>query len=288
MNQHELEQMIREVIRDMGGTGAKAAASSQPAGELNVTAPDIGALNLQETLYVENPINRDAYMDMKKASPARLGVGRAGPRQHYKTMLRFRADHAAAMDAVFNDVSDGTIQELGLFKVKTSAPDKAEYLMNPAAGRVFDPENEKLLRENCKPNPQVQVLVSDGLSSTSVEANIRDILPSLIQGLKGHGLTMGTPVFIQYGRVGAMDAVADILGSQVTILLLGERPGLVTDESLSCYMTYNGRPGMAESARTVVSNIYKNGTPPTEAGAHIADIAKKMLASKASGLDLKL
>ncbi len=203
------------------------------------------------------------------------------------SLLRFRADHAAAMDSVQNDVPEETIQELGLLFVQSAAADKAEYLMNPNIGRVFDEETAKLIREKCKAGPQVQIIVTDGLSSISVENNIRDVLPALLQGLKANGLEAGTNIFVRFGRVGIMDAVAEIVKAEVTILFVVERPGLVTNESLSCYMTYKGYPGIGESARTLVSNIYKDGTPPTEAGAHIADLAKKMIQMKASGLDLE-
>jgi ethanolamine ammonia-lyase small subunit len=112
-------------------------------------------------------------------------------------------------------------------------------------------------------------------------------MPALEQGLRQNGLSTGTNIFIKLGRVGSMDAVTELLGCQVTLILLGERPGLVTNESLSCYMTYKGYTGISESARTVVSNIFRGGTPPAEAGAYIAEIAKKMITNKASGLDLK-
>lgn len=291
MNSQQIEQLVKTVMKELASGNAakliKDQAIPAKAGEIDIDAPDISKLNLQKTLLVENPANREAYMELKSASPARLGVGRAGPRMNTTSLLRFRADHAAAMDSVQNDVPDETIQELGLLAVQSAAADKAEYLMNPNIGRIFDEETARLLREKCKAGPQVQVIVTDGLSSISVENNIRDVLPALLQGLKSNGLEAGTNLFVRFGRVGIMDAVAEIVKPEVTILFVGERPGLVTNESLSCYMTYKGYPGIAESARTVVSNIYRDGTPPTEAGAHIADLAKKMIQMKASGLDLE-
>ncbi len=291
MNSQQIEQLVKTVIQELvsGNTATLQKDQMAPvkAGEINIDAPDISQTNLQGTLLVENPANREAYMEFKSASPARLGVGRAGPRMNTSSLLRFRADHAAAMDSVQNDVPEGTIQELGLLSVQSAAADKAEYLMNPNIGRIFDEETTRLLKEKCKKGPQVQVVVTDGLSSISVENNIRNVLPALLQGLKSNGLEAGTSIFVRFGRVGIMDAVADIVKPEVTVLFVGERPGLVTNESLSCYMTYKGHPGIAESARTVVSNIYRDGTPPAEAGAHIADLAKKMIQMKASGLDLE-
>ena len=136
--------------------------------------------------------------------------------------------------------------------------------------------------------PQVQIYVSDGLSSAAIEANIRDVLPAMIQGLEGYRISVGTPFFVKNGRVGAMDVVSEITEAEVTCVLIGERPGLVTAESMSAYIAYKATVNMPEARRTVVSNIHKGGTPPVEAGAHIADIIKLMLERKASGVDLKL
>ena len=130
--------------------------------------------------------------------------------------------------------------------------------------------------------------MSDGLSSKAIEANTKDVLPAIIQGLQTYGIDVGTPFFVKYGRVGAMDVISEETGADVTCVLIGERPGLVTAESMSAYIAYKGTVGMPEARRTVVSNIHKGGTPPVEAGAHIAEIIKKMLEKKASGLDLKL
>ena len=130
--------------------------------------------------------------------------------------------------------------------------------------------------------------MSDGLSSAAIAANVGDVLPAIEQGLKSYGIDYGTPFFLKYGRVGAMDQVSEITGAEVTCVLIGERPGLITAESMSAYLAYKATVGMPEARRTVVSNIHKDGTIPTEAGAHIADIIKKILDAKASGTDLKL
>lgn len=84
-------------------------------------------------------------------------------------------------------------------------------------------------------NPTVQILLSDGLSSTAVEANAKNIIPALLNGLKGYGIETGTPFFIKYGRVGAGDHVGEILNADVVCILIGERPGLTTAESMSAY-----------------------------------------------------
>lgn len=203
-------------------------------------------------------------------------------------MLRFRADHASAVDAVYTDVSEDFLKANNLFTVKTRCNSKDEYITRPDLGRRLDEESVAILKEKVKKSPKVQVFVADGLSSTAIEKNIEDTLPALLNGLKSYGIETGTPFFLKYGRVGAADEVSEIVDAEVTCVLIGERPGLATAESMSAYITYRGYIGIAEAKRTVVSNIHKNGTPAAEAGAHIAHIIKKILEAKASGQDLKL
>ena len=99
---------------------------------------------------------------------------------------------------------------------------------------------------------------------------------------------MGTPFFVKYGRVGVMDEISELTGAEVTCTLIGERPGLITAESMSAYIAYKATVGMPEARRTVVSNIHRGGTNPAEAGAFIAELCCRMLKEKASGLDLKV
>jgi ethanolamine ammonia-lyase small subunit len=119
-----------------------------------------------------------------------------------------------------------------------------------------------------------------------VEANATKILPVITEALQSKGLKVGTPFYLRFGRVGAQEQVAEILGAKVVCVLLGERPGLATAESMSAYITYNAYVGMPESKRTVVSNIHRNGTAAVEAGAYIAEVIAKILEQKASGVDL--
>ena len=250
--------------------------------------PDLSAVDYRQVLDVPDPANEEEYRLLRSQTVARLGVWRAGPRYRTNTFLRFRADHAVAMDAVFTDVPEDLLEKAGLFTVQTLCDSKDTYLTRPDLGRRFSDETVAELRKRCVLNPDIQIVASDGLSSTSITANLLDVLPAILQGLKASGATVGTPFFIKYGRVGAMDAVTEALGAKVTVILLGERPGLATGESMSAYMTYGGYIGIPEASRTVVSNIHRGGTTPTEAGAFIAELCLRMLKEKASGLDLKV
>ena len=287
MNEAQLKEIILKTITEMVGEEGQGRASSAPQVEPG-EVPDLSAVDYRQVLDVPDPANEEEYRLLRSQTVARLGVWRAGPRYRTNTFLRFRADHAVSMDAVFTDVPEDLLEKAGLFTVQTLCDSKDTYLTRPDLGRRFSDETVAELRKRCVLNPDIQIVASDGLSSTSITANLLDVLPAILQGLKASGATVGTPFFIKYGRVGAMDAVTEALGAKVTVILLGERPGLATGESMSAYMTYGGYIGIPEASRTVVSNIHRGGTTPTEAGAFIAELCLRMLKEKASGLDLKV
>lgn len=297
----DLKNIIEQVLKEMGTTAVtaddvKSVLAKAPQTECSTCVDDmrdedlidITANRIQDELFVPNPVNREEYMKYKQKTPARVGVFRTGPRYKTNTLLRFRADHAVAMDAVFNMVSEDFLKEMDLFSVQTEIENKDHYLTRPDLGKIINEEGVALIKEKCKKKPRVQIYVSDGLSSTAIEANVADTLPALIQGLKSHNIEVGTPFFVKYGRVGAMDHISELVEAEATVVLIGERPGLATGESMSCYITYGAYVGIPEAKRTVVSNIHKNGTPAAEAGAHIAEIVKKVLDAKLSGVELKL
>lgn len=291
-SENDLKKLVEQVLVEMAtgqeevNTQKNVAVESAKA-DTTEMIPDITEVDIKTTLLVDDPFDREGYLKMKKHTPARIGIGRTGSRYKTETMLRFRADHAAAQDSVFTDVNEDILKEMNLITVQTNCTSKDEFITRPDLGRKISKEELAKLN-SIKKKVQVQIYVSDGLSSKAIEANVKDILPALIQGLEGYGITVGTPFFVKLGRVGAMDVISEETGAEVTCVLIGERPGLVTAESMSAYITYKGTVGMPESRRTVVSNIHKGGTPSVEAGAYIADIIKLMLEKKASGLDLKL
>jgi ethanolamine ammonia-lyase small subunit len=202
-------------------------------------------------------------------------------------MLQFRLDHASAVDSVYGEVSKDTLEEMGWFSVDTCAEHKDMYLKRPDLGRRLKPESERELLARCRPFPQVQIVVSDGLSANSIEANIRDIYPALLDSLRLRNLSWGTTFFVRGGRVGCMDQIGELLHPECLVLLIGERPGLVTDQSLSAYMCYKPGKGKTDSDRMVISNIHKGGTPPIEAGAHIGALIQSMLEQQTSGVHIK-
>lgn len=284
-----VEQVIKEMTRNNNTLrGLQTNAFPCDTGVDNEPPLcDLAAIDLQRHLQVPDPINQRLYEDMKLATPARIGVWRSGPRPLTETLLRFRADHAIAQDSVLGEVASEFPAQYQMVVTHSMCKDKDEYLTRPDLGRIFDEESFALIRHECVKGAQIQVIVSDGLSSAAIEANIPDLLPALLQGLEGMGIKVGTPIFVQHGRVGIMDIIGEELKPEVAIILIGERPGLGTAESMSAYMGYNPRVGMVESERTVISNIHKGGTPAVEAGAHLATLLKRILDAKASGVNME-
>ena len=192
---------------------------------------------------------------------------------------------AAANDAVFNEVPEEVVKELGVFEVRTKCSNKNEMLLRPDWGREFLPDARQKIAENCVHHPQVQIYFGDGLCSPSIKANIPDLFPTIKMGLEDKGITVGTPFFVRYCRVNTARTIGPLLDAEVTCVLIGERPGLLTSESMSAYIAYHARPDMLESEYTVVSNISRHGVPPVEAAAHIADLIAQILEKKKSGVE---
>ena len=281
------EKLIARIVEEViARLEAGEAAGSGETGACEACR-DITAKACRDITMLDHPQDAEALARMKKKTTARIGVGRAGPRLNTRTMLTLRADHAKARDAVFLDVPGELIEKLGLFTVQTKCAEKNQFLTRPDLGRQLSEEGARAVKERCAPNPDVQVFLSDGLSSTAVEANAETILGLLLDALKDRGLTVGTPFFVRFGRVAVEDQVAELVGAKVVCVLIGERPGLGSAESMSAYIAYNARVGMPEARRTVVSNIHKDGISAAEAGAYIAELIEKIYHAKASGVELQ-
>jgi ethanolamine ammonia-lyase small subunit len=235
---------------------------------------------------VENAAQPEEYGRLKNRTPARLGCGKAGARYKTLTMLRFRADHAAAQDAVFSQVPEDYAQKNGLIPLQTMCKSKDEYLTRPDKGRIFDEQMQSAIKAAIPTPPRVLIVVGDGLSAAAVQANAMDCMAAIRDGLKARGIDTGKALFVRYCRVGAGDAIGSVTGCELVCMLVGERPGLVTDKSMSAYITYKPHIGVLESSRTVVSNIHAQGTPAVEAGAHIAELINTILKKKVSGVGL--
>ena len=181
-NENEVKKTVEEYI------------DNTPDSDLiDITSREVKAVPL-----IKNPADPDGLARMMKKTPARIGVDRAGPRLRTQTLLALRADHAAARDSVFADVDESMMESLGMFCVKTCCTDRNEHLTRPDLGRKFDEQTAAEIKSKCAQNPDVQFIVSDGLSSKAIEANVKDVLPSVMDGVKSMGYSVGTPFFVKF------------------------------------------------------------------------------------------
>lgn len=235
---------------------------------------DISALDLSKRINIQKPNDYNYCVDLKSFTPARLCIGKAGARYKTETYLRSIADHAANIDAVWSEVDEALVKKLNFFTVQTLVKNKEEYITRPDIGGKFSAETTEQIKKNCVNNPDVQILVSDGLNSTAINNNIEDMFYITKDILAGDQFEIGTTIFIKYGTPAVIDEISKILNAKITILFIGERPGLAIGESISIYILFNKA---AEKQRVYISNIHKNGIPPVEAGAQAAHIIETMI-----------
>jgi ethanolamine ammonia-lyase small subunit len=264
--------------------------ASPPPGELSIDLPEPTTPGMRSRPGVQNPADAEGLTALINTTSARIGVGRAGARPTTRQLLLFQSDLAVTQDALLRDVDPALLAEFNLFQVQTRVTGgKQEYLLRPDLGRQLSDDARRTISEKCVKSPNLQLCIGDGLSAAAVEANLRKIYPVLQAGCQQAGLSLGTPFFIQYCRVGVMNDIGDLLKPDVLILLIGERPGLGRAESLSAYMAYRPKAGDTDAERDVICNIYDGGgTNPLEAGAYALQLARKMIQRQASGVKLKL
>ncbi|MBB1079451.1 ethanolamine ammonia-lyase subunit EutC [Limosilactobacillus sp. STM2_1] len=300
MDEQQIKSMIQNILENMTDGSQSSnydneindnqeTVSTSSEVEHGKVLPDITKIDIKKQFLVPNPHDKKGYLKLKSYTPARLGMWRTGVRYKTASVLRFQADHAAAQDAVFNNVNPELPKKMGFLETQTECTSKQDYLTRPDHGRKFSSEMVEKIKENVTMHPKVQMVVGDGLSSTAIEANIPDILPAIEKGLESYGLGFKNKdvIFVKYARVGIEDQIGEITDADVVCMLVGERPGLVTAKSMSAYIAYKPTIDMPEANRTVISNIHNGGMPAVEAGAYIAEMIDKILKNKKSGIELK-
>lgn len=235
----------------------------------------------------------DLIEKIRRRTPARVLVDRAGAAYRTPTQLELRHAHAAARDAVRTeldferDLGQTFVNQWKLFAVSTLAKSKDEYLLRPDLGRHLDEAAKRQIIARCPEKPDLQIVIGDGLSVTAVATQVPQLLPLVMREAEARNWKSGQPFVARYCRVGVMNDVGELLRPKVIVLLIGERPGLATAESLSAYMAYQPKNGDHDANRNLISNIHRHGISPEEAASRIANLAHQMMTSKLSGVNLK-
>jgi ethanolamine ammonia-lyase small subunit len=279
VDRERVAELVRSTLSELAVPALAAPTMTADAGGGLHIRPDRGT-NLGA------PFDADALRAQLGSTPARIAVGRAGTRYRTNTLLRFRADHAAAKDAVFSEVDSKLVQKAGLTELETRAKDKREFLQRPDLGRTLSPESQKLLGERALRAPTVQVCYGDGLSAAALNAHLEAFHGALERALAAKGVKTGTPLFIRHSRVKVMDEIARLVDAEACVFVCGERPGLGFSDSLSAYYIYRPASGATDADREVISNINPRGLEPIRAAEVLAQACVRVLAAKKSGVVL--
>jgi ethanolamine ammonia-lyase small subunit len=230
---------------------------------------------------------------VRARTPARLLVGRTGAAYRTSTLMELREAHANARDAVraelnlLQDLGEDFIRNWNLFEVCSRAASKDEYLLRPDLGRVLNAASRSEVIRRCAKSHDLQLVIGDGLSVTAVTMQIPQLLPLLSEGAKARDWSFGQVFAIRHCRVGIINEIGGLLNPKVAILLIGERPGLATAESLSSYMAYRPNASDTDANRNLISNIHSRGVGPERAAQRILDLAASMLKTQMSGFQLR-
>jgi len=232
----------------------------------------------------------DPWRALREATRARVALGRSGAALPTRALLAFELDHARARDAVHRalDVAriDETLRRLGFatLSVESAAGDRTSFLLRPDLGRRLSDASVARLgvgQAGC----DVLVVLADGLSAEGVERHAVPVIEAMRPLLEG--LSIGPIVIATQARVALGDAVGAALNARLVVMLIGERPGLTSPDSVGAYLTFEPRVGRHDAERNCVSNIRPEGLTPATAAAKIAWLVRTALRRSLSGVALK-
>jgi ethanolamine ammonia-lyase small subunit len=272
----------KTVVRDSSSRLTPVTSVESAVAAHKVTSPS------EDDNLIPNPKRPEKLTASLEHSPARLAVWRAGTRYLTRVALRLRADHAIAKDAVYAELPEGFAEKNGWIPLTTKATNKEEFLLRPDLGRQLDDKSLQVVREKGVKNPDVQITVADGLSSWAAERFAPAMVSELQKLFKEAGMSVGTVFCVKYSRIAIQDVVGVEVGAKVSMILLGERPGLGSGDSLSNYMIYGPKIGEVNAKKSMISNIHTAGHTPADAARLTFTLVKKMFEQGCSGVDLKV
>jgi ethanolamine ammonia-lyase small subunit len=239
-------------------------------------------------------VETERSLDLREMTDARVSLGRHGGGLPTQAQLSFLLDHARAREAVWTSVDRELLGErltqagFSSIPVDSMAADRSIYVRRPDLGRLLDPPSTESLKALAVgKSHDIAIVVADGLSSSAVDLNAAPLIEALVPKLAALNLSITPIVLAAQARVALGDPVGEALGAKLTVLLVGERPGLSAADSLGAYITYGPKPGNPDSGRNCISNIRDGGLPIGEAATIIANLVRDMVRTQVSGVALK-
>jgi ethanolamine ammonia-lyase small subunit len=247
---------------------------------------------IQPTLKLSTSTVQDPWADLKQFTRARIALGRVGSSLPTKEILDFGMSHAMARDAVHLaldiDTLQSQIESLGfeVLKLHSCAPDRASYLLRPDWGRRLNEQSAEIIKALPQQKIDISIVIGDGLSSLGVQKHAAPMLRA-IQAAMSSEWKIGPVVITSQARVALADEVGELLSSRMVILLIGERPGLSSPDSLGLYLTYQPKVGCSDADRNCISNVRPEGLSYEAAAKKLIWLAKESMRLKVSGVALK-
>lgn len=246
-------------------------------------------------LQHRNPVQEDPWSSLKAFTTARIALGRTGTAIPLKEVLAFKLAHAHARDAVYSRLDTSLLQEqlqrfhLPTLLLHSSAADRQEYLQRPDKGRRLDAHSIEVLQAlpDALLRKDVAIIVADGLSATAMNIHTLPLLTQLLPMLKSAGITTGPVCLVEQGRVAIGDETGALLKAKMTLVLIGERPGLSAADSMGAYLTFSPRVGNTDEARNCISNIRQEGLQYEQAAGKICYLLQEAMKLQLSGVGLK-
>jgi ethanolamine ammonia-lyase small subunit len=237
----------------------------------------------------------DPWRGLTRFTPARIGLGRAGGSIPTKPLLDFQLAHARARDAVWRDLDADAVQraltERGfeVLQLHSAAGDRRTFIQRPDLGRILGPDAKALLETNALARDSFDAVfvVADGLSAQAAERHAPALLEHIAPKLADAGWRLAPICVIRQGRVAAGDEIGTILSAAMTVMLIGERPGLSAPDSLGIYLTWDPVPGRTNAERNCISNVRPEGLSYRLAAHRLLYLMTETRRRKRSGVDLK-
>ncbi|CAN7184329.1 ethanolamine ammonia-lyase subunit EutC [Bosea sp. LjRoot237] len=235
----------------------------------------------------------ESWKRLAALTPARIALGRAGSGLPTSETLRFALAHARARDAVHaaldTDMLAREVGRIGLqvVRVQSRAPTRDSYLLRPDLGRRLLPADREAVAAGATDPVDLSITIADGLSASAVQAHALPVLRSLVDHVRSAGWRLGPIALATQGRVALADEIGELQRARLALILLGERPGLSTPDSLGLYLTYAPRPGRQDGERNCISNVHDAGLSAAEAAARAAWLIREAFARSLTGVALK-
>ncbi|AIG03172.1 ethanolamine ammonia-lyase subunit EutC [Pseudomonas fluorescens] len=247
-------------------------------------------------VQIDTPQSDNPWLELRRLTPARIALGRTGTSIPTGAQLDFQFAHAQARDAVhlaFDHAGLSTqMAERGRdsLLLHSAAPDRHSYLQRPDLGRRLSDESAQTLRDYAMANPggvDLAVVVADGLSALAVHKHTVPFLTRMEEQTHAEGWSLSPVILVEQGRVAVADEIGQLLGAKMVVILIGERPGLSSPDSLGLYFTYNPKVGLTDAYRNCISNVRLEGLSYGMAAHRLLYLMREACRRQLSGVNLK-